>query len=398
MQPRIHALAAALLCAGGLTAQFPLQGFMYNWDRPNLGDGLSLFVRWGATSELVLSRIDRNDYVEWGNGTVGQTTTQGFMTWINDANDVTRESFDLVGFDEDPNSPDFPNTATPLLNIVGVQMPPTGTTPGNVAWRLDATLTQPVTFAGTGDVFVGLRLPAMVSAVTPFDGLFVGSVNNDPTMAPFPFDIPGPAAVSIGQGSYICYVPTGQPARYLPPSTTSLEQLAFDVHVPTAAGGAAIALTTQAGFPSSMNPGTSNFLSGMHPDIARGDNIGFGVTAHTAQVLAGSPAFVVLGFGPSTFGTVPITAIPGVDPASSGSLCIETGGAFTFFTLLTAGQPGSLANMLEGQFVFPLSAGDRALVGAQPSGFDIWWQAFVLDGGATGLELHATGCATQHLK
>lgn len=402
MHNRLLAVCAGLACASPALAQFPLQGFLYNWDRPAAGDAVSLSIRWGTTAEQTLNRIDRSDFPEWGVTTTGTTQIQGFAAWIDDANDATVESFNVVAFEESATQADFPDLAVPKLNVGPVPMPPTGTPAGPRAWRLAATLTLPVTFAGNRDVFVGIGLPAMVLATPPFDGLFLGEVVVDPANAPFPFDVPGPRGQNnqaVAQNSYICYVPTGQAARYAPPSAVMLEQLAFDVHVSSGvAGGVPLTVTQQTSYPASNVLGTSNFLSGLHPDIPRGDNIGFAVTSHTTQVAAPSLGVILLAFGPSPVGPLPLTAFGGFDPSSVGNLCVDFTTALQFFVLCNTGQTNSFANMVEGQLVLPLGANERAIVAAQPGNFDIWWQGFVIDSAGTGLEVHASACAIQHLK
>lgn len=392
-----------LLCAlaAPAAAQFPLQGFLYNWDRPALGDAISIFVRWGPTAEFVLGRIDRSDHPEWGVTTAGTTQIQGLVTWIEDVNDATVEQFSLVAFEDTTATPDFPDLPNPKLNVGPVPMPPTGTPAGPAAYRVSLTLTQPVTFAGARDVLVGLSLPAVVSSA-PVDGLFLGDVIVDPANAPFPFDVPGPRGQlggGIGQQSYVCYVPATQPARYLAPSAISLEQLALDVFVSSGvAGGVALARTPQTSFTTSNVLGTSDFLSGTNPDFARGDSVGFAMTAHSSQVASGSLAVVLLGFGPSPVGSLPVSAFLPLDPSSSGNLCIDFTTALQFFTVVSGGQLNSLPNMVEGQFVYPVGPAEQAIVANTVGSLDIWWQGLVLDAGNPTLEVHATGCAIQHLK
>ena len=394
-------MGLGLLAAGPAIAQFPLQGFLYNWDRPALGDALSVFVRWNTTTEIDVTRIDRSDYPEWGLTPAGTTQIQGCFFWISDNNDATVEQFNLVGFEESLTQPNFPDMTVPRMNVGPIQMPPTGVPAGNVAWRLSVGLGQPVSFAGNRDVFLGVGLPAILS-LSPLDGLFLGSVGVDPANAPFPFDVPGPRGQQgqqIAQDSYICYVPTGQAPRYVPSSPISAEQLAFDVMLPSGvSGGTALAQTPQTNFPTSNVLGTSDFLSGLHPNLQRGDLIGFSLTTHTAQIAAPAFGVVLLAFGPSPIGSVPINGIAGLDPASTGNVCLDFTTAMQFFIVLNTGQTNSLANMVEGQFMYPVNPAERALVQTLPSPFDIWWQGFAVDASAGTLKLRASGCAIQHIK
>lgn len=409
-------LTALLFTSLACAQNAPLHGFLYNWDRPQIGEGVSLYVRFGQAAEDVLGRIDADDYRDWAIGTTGQKRIGGFVTYVLDVDDTTRESFTVVGYNEDPARPDFP-AATAAYRLGPVQMPPTGATPGTVAYRLAAAFTNPQSLAGSGDVFLGIGVPAAVvagGAVT--DGLFVGSANNDSSAAPpATFDRPGPRGAfgqgsTIGQGSYVCYNRTsGAGPIYLPANATSLEQLAIDAFVADGTiGGVALAETNQTSYLSSgPGLGTSNFLSGMHPDInglngGRADNIGFAVTTGTAQVPAGNPVFILMALGPSPIGSTPLTTIAGgaAGPGSAGNVCIDFTSAATFLTTLVTGQANSFNIVAEAQLNVPLNAGVRAVIGSIAGPVDLWWQGFALDLAAAGpgLEIRASGCAIQHLK
>jgi hypothetical protein len=418
MTHRLLAGSALLLGSAALAQTLPLQGFNYNWDRPGIGNGVSVFVRFNGVSEEVLSRIDRSDYQDWGLDANGQIAVQGYVTYILDATDQTRESYSIVGYAEDPARPNFPNTATRVLNVGPIPMPPTGAVPGQVAYRVAATFTAPVTFANGSDVFLGVSLPpAVISGGSITDGLFVGSVDNDNTAAGTGvFDLPGPTGQlgtsSIAQQSYLCYNPlTGTPLGplYLPPSATTLEQLAFDPFLSgTTVGGVALTTTNQASYTSSNMPlGTSDFLSGLHPDLngsnpGRADNVGFAVTTGTAQVGAGNPAFVLLALGPSPIGSTPLTTLlgAGAGAGSAGNICVDFTTAATFLTVLATGQPNSFSVVAEAQVNVPISAGLRAALTVLPGPIDLWWQGIVIDTSAPGpgLEIRSSGCVLQHLK
>ena len=412
----VRTLTGFLLASSALAQNAPLYGFLYDWDRPQIGEGVSQYVRFGAAAEDVLGRIDADDYKDWALGPTGQKRIGGFVTYILDVTDATRESFTIVGYNEDPARPDFP-AATQAFRVGPVQMPPTGATPGIVAYRLAAAFTNPANLSGTGDVFFGVGVPAAVlSGGGVTDGLFVGSANNDSTAAPpATFDRTGPRGAfgqgsTVGQGSYVCYNRTsGAGPIYLPANATSLEQLAIDAMVADGTvGGVALAETNQASYLSSgPGLGTSNFLSGMHPDInglnaGRADNIGFAVTTGTAQVPAGNPVFILMAFGPSPIGSTPLTTIAGgaAGPGTSGNVCIDFTTAASFLATLVSGQPNSFTTVAEAQLNVPLNAGVRSVVASIPGQVDLWWQGFALDLGAAGpgLEIRASGCAVQHLK
>lgn len=403
----LRSCSCALLAVAA-TAQNPLQGFLFNWDRPQLGDGISYVTRGTPNAEEDLNRIDADDYRGFGLDRNGQVGIQGMVVWLQDDNDATRETFGVVGYPEDPARANYPDLANQRLNIGGIQMPPTGATPGGVAYELTFGFTQPVTFAPGTDLFLGLSLPAMPSGTPPYDGLWAGIAANDNTIAGVTtFDLPGPRGAQGGgvfMDSYLLFVINGSPL-YGTPNAVSMAQLALDVNlVGGTVGGVALARTNQTSYPSSNAPyATSNFLSGSHPDVSgfnagRADDIGFGITAHPSQVAAGSPALVLVALGPNNLGTIPVSAIGGAgSPDSAGFVCVDLSLNSTAFVLL---QPNAANNMLEGQLILPLSQQVRSIIAGRPGQVDLHWQGFVLDASAGGppLEVRATGCAVQHLK
>ena len=403
MNVRSLGFVALLVTCGSAAAQYPLQGFLYNWDRPQFGDGLGYVTRFGLNPEEHLNRIDRDDYREWGLNAGGQTQVQGFVLWIQDSNDATVETFRIVGYAEAPVGSNLPDVANRLLNAGPYQMPPTGNPPGGVAYELYTTFAQPVSFPTTGDIFIGTSVPALAGTNPNFDGLWTGAVGNDNSGFTPVFDLPGPRGQQgggIANDTYVCYVVNGSPT-YPASSLTSLEQLAIDVHISGGTvGGVALATTNQASYPSSNAPlGTSNFLSGLHPNVPRGDGLGFAVTAHNNQAPVGTFAFVLMAFGPFGGGSLPIqTLFPPAAPGSAGSVCIDFTQAAVFSTNLVTNL-NSLPNMNEGQVLIPLNAGAQQIIAAMASPLDIWWQGvtFVVTG-TGGIELRTTGCVIQHLK
>lgn len=400
--------SSAFLFASTALAQNPLQGFMLNWDRPQNGAAISFVTRGTANAEQDLTRIDRDDYRDFGLDANGQVSIQGMVVQIQDDNDATREAFGLVGYQEDPARANYPDMANQRLNIANIQMPPTGAIPGGVAYELTLGFNQPVTFAPGTDLFLGVSLPALVVGAPPYDGLWVACTGNNSTMTGVTtYDLPGVRGAQ-GQGvfmdSYLCFVVNGNPV-YGTASATSLTQMLLDVQLAGGTvGGVALTQTNQTSYPSSNAPyATSNFLSGSHPDVTgmnpgRADDVGFGITAHTSQVAAGSLAFVMMSFGPNNLGSIPVSAIGGAGaPGSAGYICVNLANQTTFLTFL---QPGLVANMLEGQLILPLSPQVRAILGTMTNPLNLHWQGFVLDVGAGGppFEIRATGCAVQHLR
>lgn len=396
---------ATLALTAATVAQAPYQGFLFNWDRPTVGAGWGFVGRWNTSAETDLNRIDTDDHKEWGQNPAGQVAIRGYAAWLYDSNYTTAETYAFVGHAEDPANPGFPLT-TPAFQVPNLPMPP-GTN-GN-AYLVTNTLTQTFNIPATGDVFVGFELPAMVSATQPYDGLWIGTIarQNPAQTGVTTWDEPGPAG-QVGQRvqheDYIAFI-SGGVARYGTPGVTSLSQLAVDVAIDGGmVGGVALAQTNQTSMPSSNAPrGTSNFLSGLHPDInglgaGRADEIGFGVTHHTGQMPVGSPVFILLSFGPSPFGSLPLNTFGGVNPTSSaGNVCLDFTSAATFVAVTTA---GFLANMGEAQLMLTLSPQARSIINSLPAPFDFWWQGVALDATAAGpgLELRSTGCVVQHLK
>lgn len=407
--------AVSLLTCSAAMAQFPLQGFLHGQDRTGIGNAISFSARFGLAAEEHLTRVDSDDYKDWGLNAQGLVQVQGFLLYVLDTNDGTAEQFSVIGYEENSAQLNFPDVANRRLNAGPYAFPPTptGQAPGARAYRLWQTLTQPVTMQNGVDLFFGTAMPATVTTTAPIDGLWTGIISADPLGPGTPpvFDTPGPAgapASRIANDTYACYVVNNVPT-YIAPTATApivLEQFAVDVFISGgAAGGVAIAQTNQPNYASSNAPNyTSNFLSGLHPDVAgasagRADNIGFALTSHTAQVTSGV-GLVLLAFGPSPVGTQPVAQLfPFANaPGTTGNVCIDFTVAANFFVFLTTGQQNSLQNMLEGQVIVPFSPSARTLIGGLASPVDIWWQGFVLDSGPGPLEVRATGCAIQKLK
>lgn len=410
------AMAALALSSGAALAQYPLQGFLYNWDRTGVGVGVSVFSRYGINAEEHLTRVDRDDYRDWGLNQQGQVQVQGFVVYMLDTNDGTREVFSIVGYEEDAQNPNLPDLTNRRVNAGPYQMPPAGSPPGARAYRLYTTFAQPVTLANGGDLFFGTSVPALVSAQQPYDGLWTGLVADDPLTPGTPpvYDTPGPAGqvgARISRDTYACYIVNNVPT-YIAPTATNpnvLEQFAIDLFLSGgAAGGVAIAQTNQTNYAASNAPhGTSNFLSGLHPDTygfttGRADDIGFAVVSHTSQVQTGSIALVMLALGPSPIGTLPVNQLfPFAGAAgTTGVVCIDFTVSANFFLFMTPGGTNSVPNQLEGQVIAPLTPSARTFLASATGNIDLWWQGFVINSAVTGpqLEVHATGCVVQKLK
>lgn len=404
MNPRILYAAATFtaLAAGAAAQTAPFQGFLFNWDRPTVGGHFDQVTRWNITAESDLNRIDTDDYREWGRDATGAVAIRGFAAWLYDSNYTTPESYSFVGHAENSANLNFPLT-TAAFTIANIPMP--AGTAGN-AYLVNATLNAPVTVPATGDVFVGIGLPAMVSGTPPYDGLWIGQITRTQTGLTI-FDEPGPrgqVGAGIFRDDYSVFITNGVPT-YGTPGPQSLSQLAVDVRIDGGmVGGVALAETNQTSLvPSNAPRGTSDFLSGLHPDLhglnaGRADNVGFGVTHHTGQMPVGSPVFMLLAFGPSPVGSLPITSFAGIDPANSaGNVCIDFTTAATF---LVFSGPGFFANTGEAQLMLSLTPQVRATLLSLAGPFDFWWQGFAVDATTTGagFEVRTSGCVTQRVQ
>lgn len=392
------------LAAPVLAQSAPWQGFLFNWNKPALASHISQYTRFNTGAESNLNRIDRDDHKSWGENAAGNVVIRGLAVWIFDTNYATAETFSFVGHAEDAANPNFP-LATPAFTVAGIPMPPG--TAGN-AFLVNGTINVDVTIPGAGDVFVGIGVPAMPGPTQPFDGLFVGTVLRGGVGLAV-FDEPGPrgqqgAVGGVAQDDYICGILNGTP-QYLPAGPTSLSQLAIDVAINNGGiGGVALTETVQTSLLSSNAPfGTSDFLSGLHPDInglqaGRADNIGFGITHHVGQMPAGTPVLVQLALGASPAGPLQINALAGFDPVNSGgTLCIDFTAAVEFFTITAVDT--LFATMATAQIMVPVPAGLRAQIAGLGAPVDFWWQAFAIDFSNPGpnLEVRASGCVVQHL-
>jgi hypothetical protein len=164
------------------------------------------------------------------------------------------------------------------------------------------------------------------------------------------------------------------------------------------AGGTPVAQTNQSSYwisnPGAWGPanqgGTTSMFSGLHPDVfgyhpGRRDDPGF---LFYDQTLPNTPVLIFAALAPSPIGSLPVTALPGVDPNSYGLLCIDTSAAVSFFQVTN--QDGFAQAIMQ----FPNTA--RAFAQNNP-GVDLWWQAVGIDLSGPQPALHATGCARQHL-
>jgi hypothetical protein len=404
MKSLLLALAAGAAAAAGLSAQNNQLGFTAGWNT-------SYTDRVGAVSfeADVLNHYDSRSYQDWMLDPLdptGATYTFTACTFvIQDQVGTTPETFTVVGYNEDPALPNFPDITTAWFRT-GVLNTPANTTAGAIAWLFTVTLTPPP--VAKGDKWIGVNLPTpAVGGNWPADGLsiHVGYESVPNWGGPALRDLMGPGKALIPNANLSCNVATASgiatgPVIY---PAVDVRQLRFEI-LANVAGGMCVAQTNQTLFPSGAAAGnarlplggTTNWLSGLNPDLnnftnstpARADDIGFVVTE---SGLPFSPVFVLIALGPSPLGSLPVSTIMGpvANPATKGNVCIDFTTAASFLGF--SDGTGVYQHMLT------LTPAVRAAFqGLTP--IDLWYQGFVLDTSATqGFKVHATGCGIQHL-
>ncbi|MEY4674278.1 MAG: hypothetical protein RL148_2062 [Planctomycetota bacterium] len=412
----LHArsLVFCSLFAGSLVAQTNNDvGFTRGWTT-------SYTDRIGANTIVadVMNRFDNRDYLDWmldPADTTGSTFKfNAIRVVLQDQVGTTPETYSVVAYNEDPAVPDFPDATAPWLRTGALNMP-TSTTTTAVAWIITVTLPPTAPTAPKGDKWIGVQLNLPATGSWPTDGVSIhtaydrapGSTGTAAT------DQPGLGAATINVGQYACHMPLASglpqgPAIYPTPTPGSRRQIRMEV-IANVTGGVCVTQTNQSTYASS-NPGvanstplggTTNFFSGLHPDVydgnlsspARADDIGFLVSEVN---LPNSPVFVILSVGPSPIGSVPLASItPAVaNPNTRGNVCIDFVSGVTFFGV--SGSTGLYQHMLTLNPVIRSAIQGLSLPG-QP--YDIWYQGFVLNPNSSGggLEVRATGCGKQHL-
>ena len=329
MNPKV--LCSAALVTVAFAAAAPCQFIMCNpgnrlglsdgWDSPMQGDGTSFVHTAGIAATMaagdILTRIE-NDYMShWGLDPNDPTCTTkaiiGIELVIQDEDGSTVEPFTIVGYNEDPALPGFPdanpNGSGRFLNTAAL-MTPGGTPPMQpAAWIFCVTFgptgTTPVTgILNAQDVFLGAGLDHTAGGF-PMNGTSTHAVGNDPMFPPWDepgrcANLPPPGGMPMGtpridQNTYVCRVPTaslgGAPngaAVYTNDNMNSgyFAQNLIEVHLPASTPGG-VAVTKQAvgsNYPAATGQmhfqnaftsnGTPNGVSGFFPSGAAGDNRG----------------------------------------------------------------------------------------------------------------------------
>lgn len=377
------------------------------------GQNTSYTSRLGANNieADALNHYDTRDYMDWMLDPTDPTgSTMKFTSLqviVQDQIGTTSESFEIVGYTEDPAVADYPNPAAAWFRSGSIALPASTVTTA-VAWIY--TVTPVVPAVPKGDAWIGVGMFPPSGGTWPTDGLsthcsydrdtaFTGTAQRD---------LAGPRISTMPVTSTACWIPTAAgvptgPATY-PAAAGGRAQIWLALNAPVASG-VPVTQTNQALYPSS-NPGgtnalvplggTTNMFSGLNPDLndfnlqtpARADDIGFLVNDAS---LPNSPVFVLIAFGGSPLGSTPLAPLmAGLSgPGTKGNVCIDFTSAATFLGF--SNSTGVYQHMLA------LNAATRlAFQGLSP--IDVWYQGFMLNTAAVGgIEAHATGCGVQHL-
>lgn len=360
-----------------------------------------------------LNHYDTRDYMDWMLDPTDPTgATMKFTSLqviVQDQIGTTADSFTIVGYTEDPTTPDYPNQTAAWFRSGAIALP-ASTATGAVAWIYTVTPAA-IPAAPKGDAWIGVGMfLGPVGTTWPTDGLSTHcTFDKDTTYTGTALrDLAGAQIANMPLSNTACWipvtagVPTG-PATY-PTSASGRRQIWLALNAPVASG-VPVTQTNQTSYPSSnagganaLVPlgGTTNMFSGLYPDLndnhaqtpARADEIGFLVNDAS---LPNAPVFVLIAFGGSPIGSTPLAPLmAGLSgPGTKGNVCIDFTSAATFLGFSNA--TGVYQHMLA------LSPATRlALTGFSP--IDVWYQGFMLNTAAVGgIEAHATGCGIQHL-
>lgn len=276
---------------------------------------------------------------------------------------------DVYLYAEDPATPNFPDLAAPLAHVDDVQLPP-------LFGLATVYFPQPAQLPVGSDLFVGVRLKPTTSnfggsRLAVVYGYALGSS----------YDLAGggmPTAPAVAN-SYRMF-------RNLTTNTVVPEsrgQYMIELLTVTPSG-APTAITNQVNFGvSTVPPGTTSMLSGLHPDAAappanpgRADDVGFLFGDWSMPAL--SPVVFIAAF--ADFG--PVVPLDTLVPGSLGSLCIDPAALFPLGVApLTAGS-ASLVTVIPAA-VRPLLAGES------------WTQQAIALDPTTGT-LRGSQCGKQH--
>lgn len=400
MKPLLLVASAATLAAAA-SAQNVL-GF-------TAGSDTSYTDRIGANNIVAdgLNHYDSRDYLDWmldpADPTGATYTFQSCRLIVQDQVGTTPENFTVVGYNEDPNTPDFPDPTAVWFRTGSIALP-ASTSTGPVAWIYTVTMTVPP--APKGDKWLGIGMELPQSGTWPTDGLSTHITADRP--ATFTSganrDLPSIAISQMPTGNIGCFIPTAGgvptgPATY--PAPTLRRQIWFEIQA-NVASGVPVTQTNQTIYPSS-NPGganalvplggTTNMISGLYPDVndttltGRFDDIGFLINDISVP---NGLVFVLVAFNGNPLGSLPLSLMMGglAGAGTKGNVCIDFTASATFLGIANAS--GVYQHMLT------LNPAVRnSLTGLSP--LSLWYQGFVVNTASSpGMEVHATGCGVQH--
>ena len=442
MNPRAVALLLCAIACGAHTATAQAAHFLGF----TAGFETSYTDRGGADTtnvdllQVFSGRHYRHAFVDPADPTGQARRIVGLRVVVQDQVGFTPEQYTMVGYLDDPLQPGRPdvrsNGAGVWFRTGRINTPPNAST-GPAVHTLLVGINPPPTPARFGashgptddDLYLGIGLQA---GTWPNEGLgcritadFMPNVT-----AATPRDVVGPRLpASPLPPNLVCTVATTGGAFPLPTGAAALfpgiagrrgdyRQLDLDV-LTYAPGGVAVTQTNQLYYatsraltspsPTARVPlgGTTNMLSGLHPDLhdatalippppssfARADDIGFLITDGQRP---NAIALARLSFGPllggsNADGSQPVAQIPGFGaPGSGGNVCVDLAdpNGITFF-----GTTNAFGRF---QAMVPMSAATRAFLRSYGA-VDVTWQGFVIDLAATPFEARATGCVTQRL-
>ena len=382
----------------------------------------------------------RHAFVDPADPTGRNRRIVGFRVVVQDQIGFTPEQYTLVGYVDDPLQPGRPdvrsNGAGVWFRTGRLNTPPSAST-GAVVHVITVGINPPAapmrmtTSHGPtdDDVYFGIGLQA---GTWPSEGLACRITADYMPNVPIttPQDVVGPRLLSsLDPPNRMCTVattggafplPNGQPAQFpgIAGRRGDYRQLDLDV-LTSAPGGVSVTQTTHlhdfasralpAPSPNARVPlgGTTNMLSGLHPDLhdaaatipppplspARADDIGFLVTENQRPnaIVVARLSFGPLTGGSNPDGSQPVAQIPGFEAAGSvGNVCVDLvdPNGITFFGVSNAfGRFQAMVTM---------SAPTRAFLRAYGA-VDVTWQGFVVDLATSPIEARATGCVTQRL-
>lgn len=363
-------LAVAL--AAQIQAQGEYIGFSYN-----VQVGATSRGSLGNSAGEAMTRIDARDYRGWGTNTAGTRTISSLAFIAQDqfAQPVAG-TFAINLYPEDPANPHMPLISGVVPFATGVTGP-TGTNTIAAVFKIVTPATPvSVPISGNGDIFVSFAL----GAVTATESMSIQiDIGYQPSTAFTIFDLAGPAQgpVAVSPNPPLPITVNNTHGVSLVGTTLFLNgrrMQYLDVAQTTAAAGTALTITNQTSFTCSNSPppagfgpapGTSDFLSGVAPDIGgsnagRADDITFDF--FKTGIGTGRPVFFLMDLSGGFAATeLPVSAFsPG-----SGVVCINLASASVISLQFTATDeafvtttiPNNLRSMLSGLRVIQQAAG-----------------------------------------